>query len=149
MKNKLLVVALLALFYVVTQQNFTSATVSGKRSCEDIKISSKQCMSLLENYQNKVKFIQTTYKSGSLDYTVNTTAENSAFIEKYKEIARERPDVSKEEARRSPASICLIEETPALVKCLEETKKIYEKLVPSEAAPAAAVSPLAQPPETK
>ena len=138
MKNKLLFVAVLALFYVVTQQNFTSATVGGKRSCDDIKISSKQCASLLENYQNKIKFIQTTYKTGSLDYTVNTTAENSSFIEKYKEIAREKPEVSKEDGRRAPASICLIEETPALVKCLEETKKIYENLVPSEAPAATA-----------
>lgn len=132
MKKILALVALIS-FYLLTQLNFTTISSTGKNSCDNVKLAAKKCTKLLSQHQSKLKQIETSYKKASLDYSVNLTAQNSAFIESYLVVARETAPIAEETttASRSPASTCESEDGQYLKTCMDEAKKIYQTLVPN------------------
>jgi len=129
--KKVLIFTLLIAFYLVTQLNFTGFGSTGKKSCDEIKITVKKCSRLLEQHTAKVKQIETNYKTKSvLDYSVNLTAENSTFIENYQLVKRDSERVAVE-GERSPASTCPSDESTSLKSCMDEVNQIYKSLVPN------------------
>jgi hypothetical protein len=131
--KKILFFAVVAGFYFVTQQNFTGFGSTGKKTCDQIKIAAKKCVKLLEVHDTKLKQIESAYKNKSgLDYSVNLTAENSAFIENYQLVQREAELASASgEGERSPANACSSDEGANLKTCMDNAKTIYKSLVPN------------------
>jgi hypothetical protein len=128
--KKILFFTLVIAFYLITQLNFTGYGSTGKKTCDDIKLTSKKCFKMLEQHQSKVKQIDKKYKKSDLNYTVSLTAENSAFVENYQIVMRDSETV-KGDSDRNPANACQGDEGSALKSCLEDAQKIYNSLVPN------------------
>lgn len=130
--KKILAFAVLISFYALTQLNFTNIGSTGKNNCDSMKMAAKKCSRLVTEHQDKLKHIETAYKKSSLDYNVNITAQNSAFIENYLVVARETATVADDiQTARGPANSCQSDGGQTLKSCLDEAKKIYQALVPN------------------
>lgn len=130
--KKILAFALLISFYAFTQLNFTNINSTGKNNCDNLKIAAKKCSQLVTEHQDKLKHIEAAYQKSSLDYNVNMTAQNSAFVENYLVVARETATAAEDVlTARGPANTCGADGGQTLKSCLDEAKKIYQTLVPN------------------
>jgi len=131
--KKILAFGVLISFYALTQLNFTSLASTGKNNCDSLKIAAKKCSRLVTEHQDKLKHIEAAYKKSSLDYNVNITAQNSAFVENYLVVARESELVASTDtaSARGPANTCQADGGQTLKTCMDEAKKIYQALVPN------------------
>ncbi|MCC2678358.1 MAG: hypothetical protein K0R29_934 [Pseudobdellovibrio sp.] len=132
--KKILALGVLISFYALTQLNFTSIGSTGKNNCDSLKIAAKKCSRLVTEHMDKLKHIEAAYKKSSLDYNVNMTAQNSAFVENYLVVARESESVvstTETASARGPANSCQADGGQSLKNCMDEAKKIYQALVPN------------------